>query len=146
MWRLVNVQHVRCSDWDGQEYFLAPPDWTEDEIESKVDKIVNQMIDDAKAVQASPENPGYGPRFGDFPDLTVKEIKKDFAERQEAYKRWKEDNDRLERSFAARMEDAGFCPLWKAEEVEGTESIGVSASWGHSHSLSLNYKHAGSLY
>ena len=141
MWRLVSVDHVQCAETSGYEHFLAPPEWTQDEIDAKVDKITDEMIRDAKEVQAAVENPGYGPNFGDYPDLTVKQIKEDFAKKREAYKTWKAANDHLMRSFAKRMEDSGFSQLWDAEDKEETGTIRSSANWGHSHGLKLNYKH-----
>lgn len=142
MWRLVEVDHVRCSETDGSEYFLVPPEWTEEEIEAKVDQIVTEMIADAKVVQQAPENPGYGPKFEDHPDLTVKQIKEDFAKRREAYTAWRKENDQLTRSFYSRAEEVGFAPLWKAArgDIEGTGAINVSAYYGHNHGLSLKYK------
>ena len=140
MWRLVSIRHVRCGETDGVEYFLVPPELTEEEIDEAVDNIVAEMISDAQAVQQAPENPGYGPKFEDHPDKTVSEIKADFAKRKEAYKEWKEANDHLTRSFAKRAEDAGFQPLWNAHDKEETGAYETDAYYGHNHGLSLKYK------
>lgn len=135
MRRLVSVDHIRCGEWEGTEHFLSPHDWSAEQIQSAVDEIGRDMVEDAKRMKSGGEvgAPPVWPDYKAHPDKMVRDVERAHAERTEAYRAWKEKNGHLGRSFSKRMTEKGFLTIHEGVQVK------AEAHWGHNHGLDLNY-------
>lgn len=132
---LIRVEHERCSEWEGYEYFVAPDKLSKDQVAMIVDDIVREQIEDAKAVQLAPEAPKtFQVDFRAHPDKLVREVIAEHETAKAAHERWKHDHPELLRSFADRMRDRGLLPI---TDINKDDS--VIANWGHNHGLDLKY-------
>jgi hypothetical protein len=133
--QLVRIQHIRCADW-GEEgtYILAPTEWTDDEIQKRVDAAQTAYLKDFEAAKVHPDRPAY-PHL-DYkkvdPALTVGEVQARHDEQVAAYKAWQDQDHALSRTFEDYLAVEGFSRLWEG----GTE---VTADWGHNHGAGYQY-------
>jgi len=143
--RLVKVEHSRCDEYDGTEYFMAPNGWSEEAVAIQINQVMKELIAHAKVLKDGvPEvpNPPWHPEFTKYPDKTVQEVLDAHEEAKAAYNKWYAENKKLCASFEARMREVGFTGLWELEEGDDVQGFQeYHAYWGHNHGLDLNYKH-----
>lgn len=135
--RLVQVTHSRCAEYDGRELFVVPDTWSRNQVTEVADEVIKELIADAKALSAGADigAPERAPRYDQHPEKTVAEVQRLWEEHRARYTAWQEENRRLGRSFRDRLRERGVLSPWD----EGVDALTVSASWGHNHTLTLNY-------
>lgn len=138
-YKLVQIRHYRCQEWDCTSYVMAPAEWSNDVIQEKIWQVQDEYEQAVKLAQqeATPPNDWrYGPpKYEDHPDKTVAEIKAEWDAKGEVYKAWKIGQDKTQQRFETFLTKAGFLGLH-------TENIAleIDCDWGHNHGVPLKYE------
>lgn len=140
--KLAYIQHERCGESAGGLYVFIPEDWDKGKLREIVDRCVLEHIKEAKDYNDNKKPPNAWARYNQpnyslFPDLTVKEAKKEWDKMGRVYKEWEAATAGSKKSFSSRLKDEGVISLYDVES-----NIEVYAEWGHHHGLHLQYEHA----
>lgn len=138
--KLVRITHYRCGDYDCVSFALAPADWAEDEVETRIDRAVTKYLEAVDAATAGVEKVAYPhpPQItakGLDPSLTIGDALADFQARKTAYDEAEKARQYTGRSFEQFLSDEGFVSLWS----DDARAITAEARWGHRHGQRLQY-------
>jgi hypothetical protein len=142
--KLARVEHYRCGepvDWKGgggTTYVWVPDDLTEKEFEELCGKAQAEYFRSAEELKKLiPTSPcGYGPRFENFPDKTVKEVLAVHAEEKKKWDAQQSKRKEAQRSFTEILKDISggiIKSFWDTKFP-----ISVELSWGHRHGEDLD--------
>lgn len=136
--KLVRIEHVRCGEYDGYTYMLAPDDTSEDKLDNDVFTAMNNYLNalgEFKKLNKRPERLYFN--LDNIPDnVTMSEAKELTKQRDEEIKKWDDAERKCTRSFGCWMHDLGYRFLSEAEDNEIMES---SVNWGHRHGEHIEY-------
>jgi len=142
--RLVRIENVRCQEWDSNTYVFAPADWSEDDIQYRVDKAVTNYIETVKTAHEKykdgrPYPATFGPDYHKAdPNKTVGEIREEFERRREENRKWEAETKKQRGwGFLQFLEEQGFFSLFSDEADEIV--VEASANWGHMHGHTIDY-------
>jgi len=140
--KVVRINHDRCNEWDVTTYALAPDEWSNGEVMSRVGKAqdeyqqtVNELAKVMKETPPGMQRPFSSPQYKNYPDKTVREVDELHAEQVERYKAYEAEKRKGYRSFSSYLEDQGFTRLDNYEDA-----VVVEVYWGHQHGTKLDYR------
>lgn len=137
--RLVQVEHERCQelDYEARTYVLAPAEWSEAEIDRRVEAAHAAYLEDfAKALglPGEPKRPPYRPDFdGCDQSLSVAEVKARHDAERLAYSEWEKARGPLTQPFEDYLARQGFVEIWQDATYRAT------VYWGHAHGSRYEY-------
>jgi hypothetical protein len=137
--KLARVEHDRCGSYDSTTYVWIPDDMTEDQLDkiaSAAQKDYLEMVDD---FNRSPRvaNPGFNPRFEQYPHNTVQQIQAWHKEKLDAWNTWEAKSKKSQQSFSHFLVAAGDGKIKLFYDVP--LEIVVTVNWGHRHGQNLDY-------
>jgi len=138
--KLARVEHDRCGSYDSTTFVWIPDDMTEDEfdkIASAAQKDYLSMVDD---FNRSPRiaNPGFHPRYEQYPYNTVAEIQRWHKEKLDAWTAWEAKERESRQSFSHFLVAAREGKIKLFYDVPA--AVTVTVNWGHRHGQQLDYR------
>jgi hypothetical protein len=144
--KLIKICHYRCSEYDGFDYFVAPDDITEEQVEKDIERtkeLMKKEKEDFIAMEGKRPNLLYLNQGAmpneDFPEnMTIKEAKEKIRENAKKLDEWSKKEDAAKTSFASHFLElkTGYRSL---HELDPTEIIEMTADWGHNHGEIIKY-------
>jgi hypothetical protein len=137
MRRVVKISHVRCGEWDGNTYILAPEGTTQAKLQADTNLAAENYltaIADFKTQNARPPTT----RLEDYPgSTTIAEAKELIELEKETRINWEKKRNLATRGFSGFMFDLGYETLSEGTEEEIPD---VEYDWGHRHGEKLDYQ------
>lgn len=134
--KLVKINHIRCDEWTGTTYLLAPEDTTEEQLQKDVDTAEQNYLQSIKNFEDAGQKPKYINinNFGELPNnLTVGEFNEMRIKRDQEIKEWDDKRDASTHNFAYYMRQLGYFDL-----NEDEDALEAEVNWGHRHGETLD--------
>ncbi|GEM_PF-6001835 len=142
-YKIARIKHYRCDQpagkWGLSTYVWVPETMTEEEFEALCDKAQKEYFraaDAAKKLMGIPP-PGYSPRYDQYPDKTVAEVKAIHAAETEEWNRRSAVVKAEQRSFAQLLTVVSDGVVWGFWDIEFP--IDIDLHWGHRHGEDIAY-------
>jgi hypothetical protein len=139
--KLVRINHIRCDEYDAITYMMAPDEWSKEDIHSAIDRAQSKYLDALKRANVTKPIPPNdykeytGPPYGNFPDLTVKEVQEEWDRKKEEYMKWKNSRIGIKKSVTNFLQDEGFTHLY-----DDKSAVEATMDWGHRHGSRIEYE------
>lgn len=138
-YKLIKIRHNRCQEWDCTTYVVAPAAWSNEEISQRLwnaQDAYMEAVKTARAGRVPPNDWTYGqPKYEDYPDKTVAEVKAEWDAKGEVHKAWSAEQAKTGQAFETFLTKAGFLGLY-ADDI----ALELDCDWGHNHGVPLKYE------
>jgi len=142
-YKIARVNHYRCDQpagkWGLSTYVWVPQTMTTEEFEALCDKARKAYLDAADAAKKLVKTPppGYGPRYDQYPDKTVAEVKAIHAVETEEWNKRNAVVKAEQRTFAQLLKDVSDGVVLNFWDIEFP--VDVDVHWGHHHGTDIAY-------
>lgn len=138
--KLVRIDHIRCQDFGEYTFIGCPEDWDSDVIDEKVRAAQKEyeaqvLVAAERKKNNGPPNPGYQPKWENYPDLTVAQIKEEHAKKKFVYDEWQKQDRKTTHKFEHFLTQQGFISFW----ADDADFYVAEVDWGHQHGKRLEY-------
>lgn len=140
--KLVHVTHRRCMDYDCATFVLAPDEWSEDEIETRLLAAQGAYAVAVRVALDGIEKVPYPsfPNVTNMPDdMTLAQVRAEHAEQKARYDAAEAKRREATKGFERFLVDAGFVSIWADE----ANAVQVECDWGHNHGVRFDYYSVG---
>jgi hypothetical protein len=138
MKKFVRIEHIRCGEFEGYTYLLAPENITQEQFEKDVDTATQNYFKAKEEFKKMSDKPKYvGTGIADFPeDMTIKEAKELYNKLTNERWNWESKERQVSKSFGFWMTDLGYLLLG---DIEDGYIIETFVNWGHRHGEHIDY-------
>jgi hypothetical protein len=142
-YKIARVNHYRCDQpagkWGLSTYVWVPQTMTTEEFEALCERAQRAYLDAADAAKklVGTPAPGYGPRYDQYPDKTVTEVKAIHAAETEEWNKRNVAVKAEQRTFAQLLKDVSDGVVLNFWDIEFP--IDVQVNWGHRHGQDIDY-------
>lgn len=140
--QLVNVQNIRCQEFDCSILLGAPLEWDEEMIQSKVDLAMASYLSkyfqakELLAAAGSGKHPGTEKQWLlKNSDMLVQDALREYQEVLDQYTKHQEEIRKTSIQFYDELLAQGFLNLYDHSSL-----VSVEANWGHAHEERFQYK------
>jgi len=143
--KLARVEHYRCEQpagkWGLSTYIWVADDMLEEEFNHRINTAASKLLEYERSVKAAApvQPPGYGASIlPNTPDnMTIGELKANYAALATAYKEFQDKVARGRKSFSQILvedSEGRITFFWKEQPA-----LTCELNWGHNHGVPVDY-------